>query len=360
MITYFDFFKVVTALLKSRSLVFIITILTLSLSTVFSGFIFIKSFEHRYFDTMKSIFPNHYIHAGKKLASLPKEIIISQEIFEPNLQSFIIYLNKTSSPISINNAALRSFNTNFIPKVINTNEDYNSIIYITKPLNTRLKNNKLYHDILYLKGLDDKLISLKVVVLDLGLKSNWFLMSNDTIKKIYEPIYLDKIVFYSNKIDENTLVEVLSSTIEQKLHHWTEHIALKSRALNKIMLLIFSIVFFTITLVSVFSIAQLAESLFDDISVLTNFAILFGISKFKLLVIYSSIMILTLLLIVSLSFYLSIEMNTILISWLWDTKATIPDFTLSFGLTLAIILFSISYYVYFKDHISRRGRACNA
>ncbi len=360
MISSWGYARLLNRLLFNRSLAYILMTLFTALTIIFTTLILLHTFEKRYFDTLKSIFPHFYIHLDKKEPQLSLDIVKSKEIFETDWGDFEIKLSPTQKLIKLNNIAIRSFNQAFPPQIISQiKEKTNKNVFITPKLQELLIQKPSYKGQLYIQK-NDLLLKFNTVILDVDLDANWLLFSNKNAKKLFALSDFDKLVFYSNKLDEKEMYRDLKHEIKQPLHMWSEHISLKNRALKEIMSVLFSIVFLAISLINMAALWQISQSILDDIRILTRHSVLYGVSKHTLFQVYtlSTFLILSSLLI--LSFLLAWFLDEKIIDYLWQTEVILPSIAFMAVAVFSLVALFLLYYVYKVDHLQIRKGNCGA
>ena len=330
-----------------------------ALSSVLLFFLFFKTFESYYIAELKSIYPTIYIVTDKKIQVDKFENTKAlTEIFELDWSDFVIGIDKEKF-YSLGSVGMRSFHKEYLPKILTDSYIDENTIYVSNTVYTLLKSQQNFTDKFFIESdINGRIHSFNVKSFDLHDEAKWIMMSDEVSHKLYRDGNFDKVVFYSNKSDEE-LHDLLIAYFKQPVFTWDNHISLSSRALKESMVYIFLLLTFAIIVLVIASFVFFAQSILDDLVQITRFAFFHGIENLKIFLMYFFIINFYLISIYTFSFLSASYINSTFIDIIWGFEAQnyISILYLSMVVeTLIISLLWIYVYISQKSVGSRMSR----
>ena len=285
-------------------------------------FLFFKTYTRYYIDELKLVYPSLYLVKEKSIESYQKEgFEVYSEIFELNLDSFTIALEKNGEAFTLGSLGLRSFHENKVPKIIQKIYTQEPTLFLSDAIYKQLHKQKDFTNAIYIQS-DVDLQWHKVLVKPFTIHDNskWILLSNKTAHILYRDDFFDKASFYST-LPEKKQKEIIEHSFQNIIYSWDDHITLLNRALKESMQYIFLLITIAILVLSISSIIFFSRELMDDLVQLTEHSFFFGVSFFNVYLAYIVVTNLTIILILLSTYKVAFSVNSFFSHALWDVSS---------------------------------------
>ena len=315
-----DFIRYIVKILFSKKQFAVFFVILFSFTSILMFYLFFHTFKKYYIDELKSIYPTVYIASPKSVEKFNLEHAkVSKEIFNTLFDENFKVSFDANREFSVGCIGFRSFDDNHVPKILNKlHENTSNAIYVSNILYAQLKNQKKFNNTVFLRSdINDRIYKFRVVPFELHENTKWILMPNSSAKKLFYSSIFDKVVFYSN-IDETQLINKLKKEFKVPVFSWEENISLSNRALKESMMLLFSYLSLAIILIVLISFWFFAQSIVDDLMLLTQNAFFYGARFSMIYVVYIVLLNIYLFSLFCISYLLSYSTNEVLVNILWN------------------------------------------